>query len=140
MSSLILCHVKRTALVLSVVTLAAGCGKQKELPAPETPAAAPAETPAAAPAAAPVAQPVAGAVDVNQSFAAADAAMKAKAYDKAVQAMLAVQNQRQLSDQQAEAARNRMIGLQASLAQAVASGDPSAKAAADMLRAAHTVR
>ncbi len=126
---------KKTALMLAVLVLAAGCGKKKEASAPVAPVETSAETPAAVPAGTPQANST---VEVNQSLADADAAIKAKAYDKAVQALLAVQNQKQLSEQQAAEARNRMIGLQASLAQAVANGDPNAKAAADMLRAAHT--
>lgn len=125
---------KKTALMMAVLVLAAGCGKKKEASAPVVPVETSAETPTVVPASTPQANST---VEVNQSLADADAAIKAKAYDKAVQALLAVQNQKQLSEQQAAEARNRMIGLQASLAQAVANGDPNAKAAADMLRAAH---
>jgi hypothetical protein len=39
---------------------------------------------------------------VNQAFAETDAALKAKAYDKAVQSLLAVQQQKALTAQQAQ--------------------------------------
>ncbi|MEY4916516.1 MAG: hypothetical protein RL616_429 [Verrucomicrobiota bacterium] len=124
---------------LLVVCLAfVGCSK-KETPAP-APAAPVVEAPAA-----PVANPAAipnspTPMDVRQAFAEADAAMKAKAYERAVQAMLAVQKQKQLTESEAQQARLRMISLQSSLATAVANGDPAAKAAADRLRRASMVR
>jgi hypothetical protein len=51
--------------------------------------------------------------------------------------MLAIQ-QANLNAQQAELARQQMANLQRNLASAVANGDPNAKAAADLIRAAHS--
>ena len=68
----------------------------------------------------------------------ADAALKEKAYQRSVQCLLAVQNQKQLTDQQAEEARRRMVGLQSSLADGIANGDPNAIAAAELLRRSAT--
>jgi precorrin-3B methylase len=75
--------------------------------------------------------------DAKQAIADADAALRQREYEKAVRTMLAVQ-QAQLNAQQAEAARQQMIALQRNLANAVASGDPNAAAAAAVLRAAHS--
>ena len=61
--------------------------------------------------------------------------MKAHDYEKAVDALLAVQRQRQLSEQQAALYQSQMRTLQRDLAGALARGDPAAKAAADKLRA-----
>jgi hypothetical protein len=67
-------------------------------------------------------------------LAAADAALKTRDYDRAAASILAVQRQKQLTEQQAQAAHNQMVRLQSDLAAAVASGDPKAKAAAELLR------
>jgi hypothetical protein len=74
--------------------------------------------------------------DAKQAMAEADAALRQKEYDKAVQTMLAIQRA-QLNAQQAEAARQQMINLQRNLANAAAAGDPNAIAAGERLRAAH---
>ena len=130
---------KSFVLILALVFSLAGCSKKVEAPPPvaapaaETPAPAPkAATPAASSAIMPSA-------DINKSFADADAAMKMKAYDQAAKALLAAQMQKNITDQQAAEARSRMVGLQRGLAQAIANGDASAKAAADLIRQAHTV-
>lgn len=118
-------------LVLSLV----GCSKKEE-------AAAPAPSAPANSVAAPVENNVqtGGAViDAKPVLAKIDSAYKAKDYDEAAEALLALQRQK-LSEQQALEARNRMIQFQRDLASAVASGDPKAKAAADKLRASATVR
>src|ERR1017187_8167115 len=83
MSSFMIRNVKQVTLALAVVALAAGCGK-KEKAVAVTPA--PDATAATAPAAVPgAAQPAAVVItDVNQAFAETDAALKAKAYEKAV--------------------------------------------------------
>jgi hypothetical protein len=60
--------------------------------------------------------------------------MKAKDYQRAAATLIAVQ-QMPLNEQQANALRGQMVQLQATLAGAVASGDPQAKAAAEKLRA-----
>jgi len=75
--------------------------------------------------------------NAKQAMADADAALRQKEYEKAVRTMLAIQ-QAQLNAQQAEAARQQMINLQRNLAAGVASGDPQAVAAANILRAAHS--
>ena len=108
-----------------------GCKKKEE-----TSAAPPVPPANAESAASPVAAPAANApatFDANKYFADTDAALKAKEYDKAVQSLFALQQQR-LTDQQAQAAHNRMIQIQSSLAGAVLSGDPRARAAAEMIR------
>jgi len=75
--------------------------------------------------------------DPKQAMAEADAALRQKEYEKAVRTMIAIQ-QAQLNAQQAEAARRQMMALQRNLANAIASGDPNAAAAAQILRGAHS--
>jgi precorrin-3B methylase len=75
--------------------------------------------------------------DAKAAMADADAAIRQKEYEKAVRTMLAIQ-QAHLNAQQAELARQQMANLQRNLASAVANGDPNAKAAADLIRAAHS--
>lgn len=75
--------------------------------------------------------------DAKQAMADADAAIRQREYEKAARTLMAIQ-QAQLNAQQAAAARQQMISFQRTLANAVASGDPNAKAAADLLRASHT--
>ena len=125
------------AAVLFIATVS-GCGKK------ESPTALPESNPINAapapiqPATAPVANQPAQAVstaDADTSLAAAQTAMQKKDYEQAAAALLAVQKQRQpLTPEQGQAVRNQMVLLQQSLATAVASGDPKAKAAADLLR------
>jgi hypothetical protein len=74
--------------------------------------------------------------DAKAAMADADAAVRQREYEKAVKTMLAIQ-QAQLNAEQAAAARQQMINLQRTLANAIASGDPNAVAAGEMLRAAH---
>ena len=123
-----------TTFFLAVV----GCGKKPLTPStnasPADTTSATASTPSTAAAVNPVVMQ-----NMNQSFSEVDAALKAKAYDKAVQTLLAVQQQQALSEQQAQEVVNRMRGLQANLAAAVAAGDPNAKTAAERLRQAHMV-
>jgi len=138
-----------SVVLLAALTLIAGCSKKSEpVPAaqtttPDAAAAAPAAAPetAAADAAAPQPGPV---LDTSQmegnakiAMAEADAALRQKEYEKAVRTMLAIQ-QAQLNAQQAEAARQQMNALQRNLAAGVATGDPQAIAAAQILRAAHS--
>ncbi|HLH53765.1 MAG TPA: hypothetical protein VKY92_09135 [Verrucomicrobiae bacterium] len=130
------------------VSILLGCSKKQEADAP-APAAA--SQPAAAPAAdaqqqqqqadAAPQQPTGPVLDASQmsgdakaAMAEADAAIRQREYEKAVRTMLAIQQAR-LDAQQAALARQQMINLQRNLAAAVASGDPNAKAAADILRA-----
>jgi hypothetical protein len=116
-----------------------GCSKKEE-PPPASPTAGDSGSssgtaPAGQPASAPNSAPANAAVAPNPSSALseAEAALKAKEYQRAVQAMLTIQ-QANLNEQQAQAARNQMTRLQNDLAAAVARGDASAKAAADLLR------
>jgi len=128
--------VKTILSILIAASAITGCSKKAEQPAAAvTPSADTTTAPAPAPTA-PTARAAAIPVstDVKKSFAEMDAALRVKAYEKAVQTMLAVQQQRNLTEQQAAEAHAQMVGLQQNLAAAVASGDPSAKAAADMLR------
>lgn len=129
-------HCTLTAALALLVFV--GCSKKKDqavatLPPPD---AAPSASTTTAPSA--TAKPFA-ATDANQAFAEADAALKARAYDRAAQALLAAQAQKNISDQQAQELQRRMIGLQANLANAIAAGDANAKAAADVIRQAHMV-
>jgi hypothetical protein len=71
----------------------------------------------------------------------AELAAKQRDYEKAVEAMLAIQQQQRiLSEQQAQMYYQRMQQLQADLASAIAAGDPRARAAAERLRQASTPR
>lgn len=70
----------------------------------------------------------------------AQAAQESRDYEKAAQALVALQQQKQLSEAQATAYANQMRQFQRDLAGAVASGDPRAKAAADQLRRASIAR
>ena len=127
-------------LTITLCLAVVGCGKKSQAPSSNASSADTASvtaSPAAPPTAVATANPVV-VRNVNQSLTEVDAALKAKAYDRAVQALLAVQQQA-LSEQQAQEAANRMRGLQANLAAAVAAGDANAKAAAERLRQAHMV-
>lgn len=119
-----------------------GCSKKEEVPPPSTP-------PPANPAPAAEAQPAPQAVaptgpsaadlarmqqDAQANLAAAQAAMRQREYDKAAQAIVTVQRYPQLTPQQSQAAQQSMYKLQSDLANALASGDPKAKAAAEILR------
>jgi hypothetical protein len=74
--------------------------------------------------------------DAKAAMADADAALRQRDYEKAVKTMLAIQ-QAQLNAQQAALAHQQMINRQRNLANAIASGDPNAVAAGEMLRAGH---
>jgi hypothetical protein len=114
-----------------LIALLAGCEKKEAAtpaPAPETTVVVQQEQPQAT--AAPVA-PTPVAPDAR--LAESQAAMKARDYEKAAAALVAMQRAR-LNEQQAAAAAAQMRQLQRSLADAVASGDPSAIAAANRLR------
>ncbi len=79
-------------------------------------------------------------IDPANTLAATDAALKARQYDQAVANLLKLQQQKNLTEQQAQALRDQQVRVQRNLASAVASGDPRAKAAAEMLRAANAHR
>ena len=130
-------RISASTLSLLLAATLAGCGKKE--PAPPA-ASAPADSGSAAQPAASAAAPAASApipaasADTTAALAASDAALKAREYDRAAVAILAVQRQKQLTEQQAQAAHNQMVRLQGDLANAIASGDPKAKAAAEILR------
>ncbi len=69
-----------------------------------------------------------------------EVALKTHDYDKATDALLALQTQKGLSEQQAAAVQSQMQKLQSNLADAIANGDAKAKAAADKLRRASLAR
>jgi hypothetical protein len=128
---------------LLVVIVMTGCSKKE--PESSAPTANPdnAAAPAGAATTADPGLPAgAGAVsppipaETTKSLTAVDAALKAKDYDRAAETILALQRQKQLTDEQARAAQAQMVRLQGALVSAVASGDPNAKAAADRLRQA----
>ena len=107
------------------------CSKKAESPPVPPPTTdAPSQAAPAQPAA-----PVAQSAVPDAKLTEAQAAMKTRDYEKAVDALMAVQRQRQLSEQQAALYHAQMQALQRDLAGAVARGDPAAKAAADKLRA-----
>lgn len=112
-----------------------GCGK-KDDSVVETTTTPPAATPSAQPA--PATTPTTTAAP-DTRLAESQAAINARDYERAAEALIAVQQSR-LNEQQAEALANQMRQLQSSLAGAVASGDARAKAAADRLRQSATVR
>ena len=137
-------HVRLWALFCLIGAIAvSGCSKKPVPNAADTSAAAPAAatTNDTAAATEPAPQAPAGPVldasqmgDAKAAMADADAALRQRDYEKAVRTMMAIQ-QAQLTAQQAEAARQQMYNLQRNLANAIANGDPNAKAAADILRA-----
>lgn len=126
-------------------TLAAGCQKE----APESPASTNAADAVPAGQEAQPAQPqaptptvTAPAPDHGQALAGVQAAMNEKNYDKAAELMINLQNatRQPLTQQQAAAIANKMRELQQYVMNGVASGDPSAIAAAKRIRAASTPR
>lgn len=129
----------RATLVASAgaCMLFAGCGKKSD------DAAAPPETPVTAQtvdqAAAPAAPASASDVAPDAQLATVQTAIKARDYEQAATALIALQQAR-LNAQQAEAVAQQMRQFQKGLAQALANGDPRAKAAADRLRQSATVR
>ena len=131
------------ALLLAVMIPFGSSCKKKEATAPVSavPTAAPAVAEAAAaPSPAPMAPPPPTdynvQVDAKATLDAAQAAIRSKEYVKAAQSLLVVQRQKALTPQLSSDAREHMIRLQAALAAAQASGDPSARAAAEVLRRA----
>jgi hypothetical protein len=152
-NSRFMCGLRIVPALWLILLIPSGCSKKAaEAPAP-APAAADAAAPAdAAPAPAAVVQPAQTAPqaptgpvldtsqmvgDAKAAMAEADAALRQREYEKAVRTMLAIQ-QAKLDAQQAALAHQQMINLQRNLANAVASGDPNAQAAANLLRASHS--
>lgn len=135
-------HMKTLLLCLVALTVAIGCKKAQPTetaPAPEnasTPAPATASGNSLQPANQAASQaPAAPTIDATKAFADVNTALKARDYQKATETLLALQRQKQLTDQQSMAVRGQMVQLQSAVAAGVASGDPNAKAAADRLRA-----
>jgi len=133
---------RQTIFLLQTVTLAslavfslAACSKTNDQAATSRPPAS-ADIPVVATTTpnAPPAMTIVPSTDIRKSLAAVDTAMKNRAYVIAVQEMLAVQQQKQMTDQEAQEAHNRMVGLQSSLATSIANGDANARAAAELLR------
>jgi predicted small lipoprotein YifL len=123
-----------TATLLSL----AACGKKEN--APDTAAVVQSTTNEAAAEAAPAgAAAPAPAISANsqKELAEARAAMAKKDYTKAVELLTTLQKPgRALTPEQSAAAQAQMRQLQGSLANAIASGDPNARMAAEKLRAA----
>lgn len=112
-----------SAVLISLLT---GCSKEAEVPAPSPEVAPAVQQAQPAPAAAIPSAP-------DGRLTESQAALKARDYDKAAEALIALQRAK-LNEQQAALAAAQMRQLQSSLADALASGDPRAKAAADRLR------
>jgi len=122
-------------LVLIASQVLTGCGKKDEppsAPAPmDTTAPAAQAAPRQATSVAPTGQP-----QPDQWMTDAQNYQSQGDYDKAAQSLIAIQRQQQyLNEQQAAAYWQQMRTFQSDLASRVASGDPSAKAAAERLRA-----
>ena len=119
-------------IALSVVIIWAGCSKK------DSANSAPSGTDSAANQPAPSPTPNGPAPAANNpvsspALAEAQAAMKAKDYEKAASVMVNLQRQ-PLTPEQAQVVRGQMVQFQRDLAAGVASGDPKAKAAAELLR------
>src|SRR6185503_6993272 len=130
-------HVLFLGFTFALLVVLSGCSK-KETPAPEAavPPPAPAPAAAAAPAEAPPA-PVAtpGQIDVKSSFSQSDQALKRKDYETAADALIRLQVARvPMTEAQGFDRINRMRDLQKQIADAMMSGDPNAKRAAELLR------
>ena len=131
----------RAALGCLVATFwVTGCGKNKPEDFPASNASGTPATPAtpatsATSGSSAAAAPKQASADNQKTYADAEAAMKARDYEKAVEAALVLQQQK-LTEAQAQAAHNQMMRLQQQIAGAALSGDPKAKAAADRLRQA----
>ena len=130
-------HFQLLALLTALVIT--GCSKKEPpaaasaSPSPQAATAAPTPPPTDA-AQAPVGN-VQNIADINAAMAAAEAANRARQYEEAAKTLLILQQQRQMSAQQAQALQQQMRDFQRNLATAVASGNAQAKAAAEMLRA-----
>lgn len=130
-----------TCAVCSIALLAGCSKKESEASAPANPAASAPAVDQAAQASAAKTPATAVLPDTSQvALADAQAAMRARNYDKAAQLMLSLQapSKQPLTSEQAAAVANQMRQFQRDLGGAVASGDPAAIAAAQRLRAAST--
>jgi len=121
--------------LLSVAgALIVGCGKKQAQSQTEAPIAPPTASAPATPAPSPALGAAVQNTLADAQLKEAQVAQRAHDYQKATEALLALQQQKRLNDQQAAALASQMRQLQRDLAGAVAAGDPKAKAAADMLR------
>jgi hypothetical protein len=128
-----------TAVLLLAVAVITGCKKAQPSQTATSPDNGASTAPAAAPASAPANQAGAAAaptIDTTRALADVNTALKAKDYEKATENLLALQRQKQLTEQQAMAVRGQMVQLQSAVSAGLSKGDPNAKAAADRLRAA----
>ncbi len=127
-----------SALVTGAVAtlVLTGCSKESTDVSVET---APTEAPVAVQPNQPAAIAPVHAQAQDARLQESQAAIASGQYEQAAAALVAAQ-QMQLNQQQAELVAKQMQQLQSSLAGAVASGDPRAKAAADKLRRSATVR
>ena len=118
--------------LLTELTLAllCGCGK----PATQAPAASAPATETTQTAAAPAPAAVTPTVAPDTGLAQARSALKTRDYETATDTLLALQQSKHLTDQQAADVAGQMRQLQSALVNAVSSGDPKAKAAAEKLR------
>jgi hypothetical protein len=116
--------------------LITGCSKKEIETQPQPPAPPPTASAPATPLPATAPRAAAQNTEADARLKEAQVAQRAHDYEKAAETLLALQQQRRLSDQQAAALGNQMRLLQRDLAGAIANGDPKAKAAADKLRAA----
>jgi len=132
-----------SSLVLTGAILLTACGKKEEAESAPVPAA---KTAPGAPAA-PEVKTEAVAVQetqvmpelnfepiANPTLEAAEAATKRKEYDRAAVALMQIQNNPKLSEQQSWAAQAQMKTLQRDLASAAAAGDKRAQQAIQLLR------
>ena len=122
--------------VLSLAaTLITGCGEKEAARQSTPPMVETTPSAAAPPSAVPIqtVTPAAGLTEV-------ETALKTHNYDKATDALLVLQEQKGLSDQEAATVQSQMRRLQSDLANAMASGDPKAQAVAAKLRRAAPAR
>ena len=123
--------------VVVLAAAAAGCSKKEQPPTTVTPpgtqtSQAAGEAQAAAPAAPPAQENYA---TVDAGLAQAQAAMKAKEYDRAVNTLSSLRTgATPMTGQQLMQVNRAQIDLQNQLSAAAAAGDPRAKAAYEMLR------
>ena len=126
-------------LALAVIALLplSGC-KKKEAAAQSTPEAAPADPAAVS---APSSAPAPARPTVTEAMTQSDQALKARDYEKAMDALLQAQFAGQIKTEAESWEYNRrMTALQGELSKAAASGDARAKAAIETLRRSHSVR
>jgi len=149
MNILTFSRLMRFIAILVALPLANGCGNKEPAanappPVAQTDAASTTAPEAPTPARGPSPQERAALQAMWEQARQAEAAAKAREYEQAVDAMLALQREQArwaaLSEQQAARYQQQMQWLQAEIAAAAASGDPRARAAAARLRRSATYR